>query len=476
MTKQIRVSRRQILRGAGGASLSLPFLPSLVPAPAHANVTFEIAPNFAAITSIHGGVENGNMLPDEGWLSEERDLYEGHKVRQGDLRMQKKLSNTLDADELNTSLINKVNVITGLDVAHYGGHHSGHLGNYAERTQVPKDVLNPVVSIDQIMAYSGNFYRTSPRVRTMNFSGDSAGENPSFTYENPSTKQGVEQTGTDSEENLFQRLFDAGAPDRPTPPEASGPRRPPVVDRLLESYNSLRQSNRRLSAADRMRLDAHVARLADLQSRLSPGNSGPQIAPGECNIRDTNNRLDIIAMAFACGVSQIAIVGEGGADHDSAHDHIQKDLYEHDRGIFRQFTALADKLDQIPAGEDGTVLDSSLVMWINEAGPETHCGQEQRIITAGSAGRQWNTGKFIDFRNLEKTIQLLVPRQRHATGLTVRQFFANTMMAMGINKSEFEKDGLTGYGDPYVDEKYRDKVHPNVLSNASDKLPFLWRS
>src|SRR5204863_899500 len=85
----------------------------------------------------------------------------------------------------------------------------------------------------------------------------------SFGFSNPSAASGTVQNirGAESSLELFHRIFvPAGTPH-------GG--RVPVVDRVLQSYQRLRNGNRRLSAADRQRLDDHMDRLAELQRKLN---------------------------------------------------------------------------------------------------------------------------------------------------------------------------------------------------------------
>ena len=44
--------------------------------------------------------------------------------------------------------------------------------------------------------------------------------------------------------------------------------RPPVVDRILDSYKRLRNGSKRLSQEDKARLDQHINAVAELQRRL----------------------------------------------------------------------------------------------------------------------------------------------------------------------------------------------------------------
>src|SRR5690606_37386573 len=135
-----RITRRQVLVGAGGFSLGLPFLPSLVPGPAFAqDPEFVQPPRFLMLTSDHGGVFESAMFPDESLLTETLDLYSGHQISQGTLvrsvngdRAEVAPMLSGPADVLTEALVGKMNVLRGLDIPFYIAHHTGgHLGNFA---------------------------------------------------------------------------------------------------------------------------------------------------------------------------------------------------------------------------------------------------------------------------------------------------------------------------------------------------------
>jgi hypothetical protein len=92
----------------------------------------------------------------------------------------------------------------------------------------------------------------------------------SWGFQNPTMRTGsiVEQSVLPSPRAAFDALYRAQ-----TPSNAPTPRRQ-VVDLVIEEYRRLRQSNRRLSRDDRDRLDAHLARLDDLQRRVAPVGGG----------------------------------------------------------------------------------------------------------------------------------------------------------------------------------------------------------
>jgi hypothetical protein len=58
---------------------------------------------------------------------------------------------------------------------------------------------------------------------------------------------------------------------------------------------------------------------------------------------------------------------------------------------------LCGKLDAIPEGE-GTLLDNTVVLWINELGRgNSHSRNNIPIVMAGSAGGYFRTGRFLQY-------------------------------------------------------------------------------
>jgi len=82
--KPVVVSRRQVLQGAKGFTLALPFLPSLVPVKAYA-ATAVIArqPRLVSFCSNHGGVLEKTMYPGDAALTQSMQLYTEHAIRWG---------------------------------------------------------------------------------------------------------------------------------------------------------------------------------------------------------------------------------------------------------------------------------------------------------------------------------------------------------------------------------------------------------
>ena len=159
------MNRRMFLRGASGAVMAIPFLPSLTTkAFAQDGPQPQVGKNFLAICSDHGDVWR-NQYPSDAILTQ--TLAYGRDVRYGLLPTQPDANGRLnwsaiysaDAQRLTPQLARKFNVMKGLDIPYRIGHHrGGHLGNFV-------DVDGPFIpgvnfsayqtaTIDQVMAYS----------------------------------------------------------------------------------------------------------------------------------------------------------------------------------------------------------------------------------------------------------------------------------------------------------------------------------
>lgn len=498
--KKFVVNRRQVLRGAGGFTLGLPFLPSLIERPALA-AEFGRQPVFAAICSVHGGCRTENMYPNDGLLNQTREIYPGHAVKFGDLAPgvnNGQLSRVMKGAALTPELAAKINVLRGIDYPYYSGHHSGQLGNYASNDQGPGG-LKQVASIDQVMAWSPSFYKDTAGVKMRSVvTGRGGFQMPcSFAWANPTLGSGaVNRVGLEgSAKALFEKLV-AGA-DASTP---TAPPRKPIVDRVLENYRKLRQSNRRLSADDKARLDAHITHLAELErqlmaapARVCGGNTLKGDTAGMSPAGDGGKTLypllnDVIVAALACGTTRVVTIGVpsesfhtfGGGYHQSiAHqagsDGPQQTVLNVHQAIFEfVFLDLVKKMEAVSLAPGRTLLDDALVQWTQEAGWATHAAQEGCVMMAGSAAGYFKTGMYVDYRGTKK-MKLFGQFQPQRLGILHRQWLATALHAMGVPSGEWEKFGRAGfgYGDPFMDAGYTGSQIAAVYENASASAPIV---
>lgn len=480
-SKISRRGRRWFLRGAAGALVAIPVLPSLLRAP---RASGQVAPrpkHFVALTFQHGGVWDRNFWPADATLTESM-TYAGHTIRRGDLVPTvssgvASLSRTLSAPSsvFTASLARKMNVIAGFDVTSYiGHHHGGYLGNFNAAAEDLGMAATP--TIDQVMAYSSGFYGPSDPIVRRSIALGNPTRPVSWGFSNPSAPEGgaVQPVATTNESlALFDELYtgeDSGEP-APVP-------RTPLVDRVLASYRSLRQSDRRLSSADRRRLDEHMARLSELQSRMPVASltCGDVTRPSESaarhpmgSVRDMSRWFELmnelVTVAFTCGSTRIATYNpnedafidySGGTWHDVPHaassssgqsgltpQAAQEYLVETNRNFFEYgFLDLVSRLDSVTTPEGGTLLDDSLVFWTCESGHITHDNDSTPVVTAGGAGGAFRTGSYIDYRNHSVAVDYPTPHptEKWIPGLVYAQWLGAVLEAMGVPRSEFENE------------------------------------
>lgn len=510
-------SRRHFLRGAAGVTLAIPFLGSIEPKQARAGGS--VRRRFVAMGTEHGGIWGANMHPSAP-LSQSQS-YAGHTIRRGALSLEvdggmARLSPVLSASSgvFTSALASKMNVLRGLDISWYIAHHQGgHLGNFGINCQHDavlgaQAAANQVPTIDQVLAYSPKFYSDlSTNLKRSIICGDGG---MSHNYANPSAQSGGIQPSpaVQDSKTLFSEIF--------VPPDDGTEKRAPVVDHVLEDYKRLRNGNRRLSAADRERLDAHIERVDELDRKLNvavtcgeiepPATSSTDLWGGDYGHNFDKMRQfwelfnDVVVAAFACDTSRIVVYRITdtfsdylGADwhQDVAHrahqvtpqaplpdvagQEIMAASYQRVfEGIYLDLVA---KLDAVDDGE-GTVLDSSAVVWTHESGPYTHDSVDMPVIMAGSAAGSFTTGSHIDYRNMEKTFNaggyegsVEVTRP----GLLWNQYLGTLLQGMGLDPEDYEHTPEGGYG--LLLQGYDNDVNghwpSSVISAAPEFLPYL---
>ena len=287
--RPIIISRRQVLRGAGGFTLGVPFLASLAtPRGSLAAVATPMRKRFVAGFTGHGGLGPETVFWDQATPRKEM-LFPGHTISAGDLAPRTEggkvvVSNAIQIpqDILSERLLRKMNVYRALDIPFFTDHTTGcWLGNFA-RTGDPSEFRgqDPRQTIDNVLGWSNTFYGSLDGIRervvqmgTMNWENEF-----SWRYSNPSTRSGslvavrAQQDPGRVWDTLF-RDFTPPAPGMAAP--AAPPPAKPIVDLVIEDYRRLKQGNTRLSAQDKQRLDDHLDRLAELERKVGTLRESP---------------------------------------------------------------------------------------------------------------------------------------------------------------------------------------------------------
>jgi Protein of unknown function (DUF1552) len=508
-------TRRQFLRGAGGFSLGLPFLPSLMDAGAARAIAAAPKRRFVQMCTQHGGIWGTSLYPDAATLTDAM-TYAGRTVRRGKLAPQTtggtaQLSAVLRGPStmLTPALAAKMNVLRGLDVPWYLGHHTGgHLGNFARNDGNGGEAQfmqsYPTPTIDQLMAWSPKFYGDLATIRQRALV---VGARISYNWSNPASPNArgpiQEVAGSTDAQALFKQIFVGAAAPDPNAVSAA------VVDRVNADYRRLRNGNPRLSVDDRRRLDDHMQRLSELERKVNVSGTCPAITP----VTTSTGRLidtpsyaitpamqaqvhqalnDVIVAAFLCDTSRIAVMNipedfssyVGDWHEDVAHHAAEPDgvkhaiiVAAHQLTFEKVFLDLCGKLD-VDDGTGQTLLDSALVVWTQESGEYTHVGQGLPVVTAGSAGGFLSTGNYCDYRDPALVVDNGESGNTDVKifgGLFWQQWLGTALQAMGLPRADYEQNGLGGYPNrvKLVSPNYA-KAYPDALwSAAGDVLPYL---
>lgn len=226
---------------------------------------------------------------------------------------------------------------------------------------------------------------------------------------------------------LYERLF---ARSKPLDPNDPNIRTASVLDTVNEQFRALYPQ---LSLADRAKMESHLALVEDLERRMSLGGMGGSGASSsECdaplppNQLDPDNeetmpavsraQLDLLAAAFACDLTRVASVqystgfnrirypwlddeGEGHSLSHSGESNTQAWAALTQRAVWHaaEIAYFLDKLAEIPEG-DGSVLDSTMVLWGNEISRgNSHSLLNIPYLLVGTAGGAVRGGQHLVF-------------------------------------------------------------------------------
>ena len=401
-----RLSRRTMLRGLG-VSMALPWMESLTAAgePAVAGAAAATPPVRLAVLFAGNGFHS-----KEWWAKGSGQEMELGKVLEpvadfrGKMLFVKGLYNA-EARKGNIHSSQTGNLLSGAPLASGGEIRSGtsfdqHLAQtYGRGTKVPSLVLgceksNPSVHKNYSMLYSSHISWSSPTTPT-----------PLEIY--PAL--------------AFDRLFK----DEAHAGDAS------VLDAVLENADDLR---RRISRADRRKLDEYFDSVRDVEARIeAAGKKGelqgwkPTIAkpdtprPADGIPQDIAEHMrlmcDILVLAFQTDTTRIVTLklnndhsalrfpnlkassGKGGIDYMIHHllSHSNNaDWLAVNRFFTEQLAHVARRLDAIQEGER-TALDNSMVLYCSSMMTGNHNNDELPVVVLGSAGGGIETGRVLDY-------------------------------------------------------------------------------
>ena len=395
------ISRRAILRGAG-VTMALPWLPSF----ALADTT-----SAGAFPKRFGVLFMGNGVNEDHWDAQGSGA-------------EMKLSKTLEPLE---PIKHKINVIHGLfhKRATGQGIHPAQTGSLLSGAVIQKGaIIKAGTTVDQMIA---------SRVGQ-----DTAQSSIVLACEHPMTGYHETNFSLAYSSHISWQSADSPVPNEVYPSLAwdnlfenrGSLRNMSILDRVKDDAVSL---TREISSDDKAKLDEYLTSVREVEKRVEgvrktkdkaedlakhknralftmerPANGLPD------DVREHARLMcDIIAIAFQTDKTRVATLLlcrdlsamiypflEAVRGHHSASHNNNSDEYEKiTRFHLSQLAYLATKLDSMPEG-DGTVLDNSLLMWINNMWiGRKHDNTRLPLVLAGGLGGTLKTGRTLDYIN-----------------------------------------------------------------------------
>lgn len=211
-------------------------------------------------------------------------------------------------------------------------------------------------------------------------------------------------------------------------------RRQSVLDHVQGTLTTL---GGKVSADDRVRIQQHQESVREIERQLLAQAAActPPAMPMQLSLNDENNypavgklQMDMLVTALACdqtrvaslqwshSVSQIGFpfLGITQGHHDLSHkddsDTASQDaLVKINTWYAEQFAYLLGKLDAVMEPDGTTLLDNTMVVWVNElAKGNIHSHNPLPVVIAGSCQKAIRTGRYVKFAQSQPHNNLLV--------------------------------------------------------------------
>jgi hypothetical protein len=256
----------------------------------------------------------------------------------------------------------------------------------------------------------------------------------------------------DDPHEMFLRLFsDASTTGGTAAILKAHTQRRSVLDFVKEDFVRLQS---RLGSRDRQKLDAHLTAVRELETRLAKPPTETTLGCGGGSLENPSdplstanfavtgkNQMDLLTLALKCDVTRVASLqwswarstlvhtwaGSTHSHHDMSHDIGSPELSGVNTWYAKQLAYLASALAAADEGDGTSVLDHSVIYWCSEVNwGYTHSFDDMRVFLLGNCGGALKTGQHLAL-NAQPHQKLLV----------------TLMNAMGVLENEF---GETSYG------------------------------
>lgn len=238
-----------------------------------------------------------------------------------------------------------------------------------------------------------------------------------------------------------------------------------LLDRVLGDANRLRTQ---VGTADRLRLDEYLSVMRGMEQRVERSTSAarqswkprvpmnPKIVPAEKPADHGEHvrlMMDMIATAFETDTTRIAtfmfgnavsnvsfrfLEGVSAGHHDCSHHSNEEDKLRQYEIITRwhisQYSYLLQRLDSMKEGE-GTVLDNSMVLFASALSDgNKHDPHRLPIVLGGGGGGRIDSGQHLEY-SVDDPLANLYVSMLDAFGTPVERFGDSTGPLSGLLKS-----------------------------------------
>lgn len=230
------------------------------------------------------------------------------------------------------------------------------------------------------------------------------------------------------------------------------------LDLMNGELNSLKT---KVSSADRQRLDQHTDSLREIERGLSSlQNNAPACVPltlgSSFDVYNSSRYKDVgflffkmIAMAFACDLTRVVQFNWSGNTSDRVYSDLGMTDGHHTishnsddasftkiraikKNLFQLSTQLHTELKAIPEA-GGTVWDNSLVVhWSELSQGDTHATNNDLVVFAGGAGGYFRMGRYLNLQSAAKSsFSDMLVSCFHYMGFTDVDTFGYSALASG---------------------------------------------
>jgi hypothetical protein len=467
-------SRRHFLKGLGGVTVALPFLPSLLPAQAQAADKPKL--RFIAL-------HTGHCQAVEQWHPDYSKLQWSEQTGRERMALLSSIQGNISPVLASAwdPLRGKINLLSRLDSTSAAPNHNAEVILSGGVNTEISETLDQVLASKLGAGSPLNLYVRS--VFDQYYSGAS----------HVSVSKGAYSPGQFNPASVFKNLFNAPSGGG-AGADALQRRDLATVDLVLNQFKILR-ANKRLSKLDAERLDRHMELVNQTEKRLkdslgsgsggavnkcanaSGPNSSPVFSPNAADYQVVvDQMLDVVELAIKCGKVQVATVmlhaysyfdgslgfipGVSGGvrmHEDIGHagtPELRAMKLSLNRWFGERVARFLKNLDVIEDASTGsTYLDNSLVLWANDQGSfqdgNAHSSINLPVLLAGKAGGFIKTGQYIDYGPAYANLNRAVAGDEYGVykkGRPYNQLLVTIAQAMGLSPSSYESTAGQGFG------------------------------